>query len=339
LKEKVSGTFWSPEPVWQGTGMGRPRRVDVGGYLYHVLNRARAWATLFERPADYRQFEDVLEEAVRRTPMRLLAYCVMPNHWHLVLWPERDGLLTRCMTWLTLTHTQRWHARRGSAGSGHLYQGRYKAFLVQADDHLLTVCRYVEHNPLRAGLVGDAEAWRWGSLWRRERGRGTALLAEWPVERPADWRAIVNRAQTPAELEVVRQAVRRGRPFGREDWREQMVRRFELGSTLRPRGRPGRGPSDVAGRRGRPCYPPPAAPMPDLCPWPRPPRDRSSGPSARPMAAGSPRRVRACLPAYGASGDEAIARVRALAGGRQRRVQEGPGSVPFRRWLLRLRSW
>jgi len=133
--------------------MGRPRRVDVGGLVYHALNRASVRATLFDGPADYRQFEEVLGEAVVRTPMRLLAYCVMPNHWHLVLWPERDGQLSRFMTWLTLTHTQRWHARRRSAGSGHLYQGRYKSFLVEADDHLLAVCRYVERNPLRARLV------------------------------------------------------------------------------------------------------------------------------------------------------------------------------------------
>jgi hypothetical protein len=105
------------------------------------------------------------------------------------------------MTRLTLTHTQRWHARRGSAGSGHMYQGRYKAFLVQDDGHLLTVCRYVERNPLRARLVRRAEAWRWGSLWRRERGRGLDLLSDGPVAQPADWRQFVNRAETKVELD------------------------------------------------------------------------------------------------------------------------------------------
>jgi len=218
--------------------MGRPKRVDVGGYVYHVLNRAGAGATMFDGPADYQQFEEVLAEAAVRTPMRLLAYCLMPNHWHLVLWPEQDGALARCMTWLTLTHTQRWHARRGSAGSGHLYQGRYKSFLVQADDHLLTVGRYVERNPLRARLVRRAEAWRWGSQWRRARGQGLELLADGPVPRPEDWRAFVNRAGSRAELERLRIATQRGRPFGADPWLEEMVRRFDLGSTLRPRGRP-----------------------------------------------------------------------------------------------------
>ncbi len=218
--------------------MGRPLRVDLGGYVYHALNRASARATMFEGHDDYRRFEQVLDEARARTGMRILAYCLMPNHWHLVLWPEADGTLSRFMTWLTLTHTQRWHARRGSAGAGHLYQGRYKSFLVQADEHLLTVCRYVERNPWRAGLVRRAEAWRWGSLWRRERGHGLELLSDWPIARPDDWRRFVNRAETAADLETLRASTQRGRPFGAVPWRDDLVRRFALGSTLRPRGRP-----------------------------------------------------------------------------------------------------
>src|SRR2546423_15295545 len=91
----------------------------------------------------------------------------MPNHWHLVLKPERDRELSRFVGRLTLTHTQRWHAYRGTAGSGHLYQGRFKAFPVEADDHFLTLCRYVERNAFRAGLVGPAAQWPWGSPGQR----------------------------------------------------------------------------------------------------------------------------------------------------------------------------
>jgi putative transposase len=111
---------------------------------------------------------------------------------------------------------------------------------VQDDAHLLTVCRYVERNPLRAHLVRRAEAWRWGSLSRRERGRGLELLSAWPVARPEDWRGFVNRPETPAELKALRAAAQRGRPFGAGPWLDQMVQRFDLGSTLRPRGRPKR---------------------------------------------------------------------------------------------------
>lgn len=220
--------------------MGRPERVNAGGLVYHVLNRANARMTIFEKEEDYVAFERVLGEAVTRGKMRLLSYCVMPNHWHLVLWPRADGDLSRFVGWLTLTHTQRWHAHRDSVGSGHVYQGRFKSFLVEEDDHFLTVCRYVERNPLRAGLCARAEEWRWSSLWRAVNGDDDArgLLSAWPVERPSDWRRRVNRAPTKAELERLRQSAHRGQPFGTPGWVEQMVERFDLASTLRVQGRP-----------------------------------------------------------------------------------------------------
>src|SRR5437660_7839987 len=140
--------------------MGRPLRASEGGFVYHVLNRANARLPLFRKDGDYEAFERVLAEAQVQVPMRLLSYCVLPNHWHLVLWPEADGALSRFVGWLTLTHTQRWHAHYHNAGTGHLYQGRFKSFPVQADEHFLTLCRYVERNAVRAGLVQSAWSWR-----------------------------------------------------------------------------------------------------------------------------------------------------------------------------------
>jgi putative transposase len=208
--------------------------------VYHVLNRANGRLPLFEKAGDYEAFERVLAEAHERIAMRTLAYCVMPNHWHLVLWPRRDGDLSRFLAWVTLTHTQRWHAHRRSAGAGHLYQGRFKSFPVQGDEHFLTVCRYVERNALRAQLVLRAEEWRWSSLWRRTVGPrpGTAWLAEWPVPQPRHWVEWVNAAETEAELEDVRRCVTRGRPFGSEAWIGRTVEELGLEGTLRPRGRP-----------------------------------------------------------------------------------------------------
>ena len=164
----------------------------------------------------------------------------MPNHWHLVLWPRAQRELSRFVGWLTLTHTQRWHAHYRNVGSGHLYQGRFKSFVVEQDEHLLSVCRYVERNALRAGLVTQAARWRWCSLWRRGRGSGEqqTLLSDWPVPRPANWRSWVQQAQTPAEEEALRRCVQRGAPFGSAGWVERMARRFGVESTLRPRGRP-----------------------------------------------------------------------------------------------------
>ena len=195
---------------------------------------------IFDDDADYEAFERILAQAVARTQTRLLAYCLMPNHWHLLVWPREDGELSRFVGWLTLTHTQRWHAHRHSTGSGHVYQGRFKSFPIQADEHLYTVARYVERNALRANLVRRAEQWRWGSLarWLRGNAEDRSLLAPWPVSRKAGWVDHVNAPQTEAELKSLRRSVQRGNPFGDEHWSAAAADRLGLESTLRPRGRP-----------------------------------------------------------------------------------------------------
>jgi len=220
--------------------MGRPKRAADGGLIYHVLNRANARMTIFEKDEDYEAFERILEEAVERMETRLLAYCVLRNHWHMVIWPRMDGELSRFTGWLTLTHTQRWHAHRHSAGSGHVYQGRFKSFPVQDDEHFYTVCRYVERNALRAELVERAEDWRWCSLhrWKRGTAKERSLLAAWPLRRRSGWVEHVNAPQTDAELSVLRRSVKRGCPFGESSWCDRMVDRLGLESTLRPQGRP-----------------------------------------------------------------------------------------------------
>jgi len=208
--------------------------------VYHVLNRAVGRMTLFEKEADCLAFEQVLEETWERTEIRILSYCVMPNHWHLLLWPREDGELSQVMRWLTVTHTQRWHAHYHTSGTGPVYQGRFKSFPVESDGHFLTVARYVERNALRANLVKRAQDWRWSSLWRRlERDKSVSrMLSEWPVARPSDWTRRVNRPLTDGELESLRRSVRRGRPYGRDDWTQRMAKRLRLESTLRPPGRP-----------------------------------------------------------------------------------------------------
>jgi len=220
--------------------MGRPPRVSAGGYAYHVINRANARIRIFEKEGDYEAFEEVIKEAVERTGMRLMSYCVMPNHWHMVLWPREDGDLSRFVGWLTLTHTQRWHAHRQDSGSGHVYQGRFKSFLIQADGHFLTVCRYVERNPVRGGLVDEARKWRWSSLWRRLSGgaKARAILSEWPVELPRDWLDILSESQNREELAELRRCATRGQPFGSNSWVERMTQRFGLESMFRSPGRP-----------------------------------------------------------------------------------------------------
>jgi putative transposase len=221
--------------------MSRPPRAAEGGLIYHALNRANARLEIFDDDGDYDAFARVLAEAVARHDMRLLAYCLMPNHFHLVVWPRGDGDLSQFMRWLTLTHTQRWHAQRQSAGSGHLYQGRFKSFPVQDDGHLATVCRYVERNALRAGLVARAEDWRWGSLSRlkaRAAGPDSPKLTPWPIPRPRGWVKRVNAAMKPSDDEAMVRSLQRGQPFGDPDWQSRTSGRLGLTSTFRPRGRP-----------------------------------------------------------------------------------------------------
>jgi putative transposase len=220
--------------------MPRSARVAPGGSVFHVLNRANGRLTLFRKDEDYLAFERLLVEAHGRTPTRLLDWCLMPNHWHMVIWPRRDGELTEFLRWLTLTHAQRWKNAHGAVGHGHLYQGRFKSFIVERDAALTTVLRYVQRNPLRARLVGRVERWRWGSCRVRLQGPPelAALLAEWPVDAPRDWLEWVNRPQTDAEVEAVRTSLSRGRPFGNDAWVERTARRLGLEHTLRLPGRP-----------------------------------------------------------------------------------------------------
>jgi putative transposase len=221
-------------------GMGRPHRAAEGGFVYHVLNRGNARMRIFDGERDYDAFEKILTEAVERFETRLLAYCLMPNHWHLLLWPVKDGELSRFVGWLSLTHTQRWHAHRRSVGRGHVYQGRFKSFPIQEDAHFYAVARYVERNALRGRLVRRAEAWRWCSLarWLHGPAEEKPPLAAWPVPRKAGWVEHVNAPQTEAELSAVRLSIERGSPYGETAWTERTIRRLGLESTVRPRGRP-----------------------------------------------------------------------------------------------------
>ncbi len=223
--------------------MPRTERTDVGGYIYHVLNRANARLPIFETDEEYRLFESILEEAVEKYSMRLLSYSVMPNHWHLVLYPRADGELSKFMGWLTNTHTRRWHTRTGTIGQGHLYQGRYKSFLCQEDSHFLTLVRYVERNALKANLVKKAENWKWSSLWRREYGiaKQKKILSEWPVSKSEDYLKWVNIAQTTDEEEVIERSVAKGNPYGDFNWTEKVIKKFGLEQTLRKPGRPKNG--------------------------------------------------------------------------------------------------
>jgi putative transposase len=219
--------------------MPRRPRICPAGTCFHVLNRAVARLPLFEKQDDYVAFEQVLAEAMERERLPLFAYCLMPNHWHFVVRPETDEQLTAFFRWLTHTHTMRWHAHYQTQGTGHLYQGRFKAFPIEEDLHLLAVLRYVERNPVRARFCERASDWKYGSAWRTTYGNPQErnILSPWPISRPRQWQAIVDQPQTDAEVEAIRQSVNRGTPYGSDHWATQSAVRLGLEYTRRPRGR------------------------------------------------------------------------------------------------------
>ncbi len=207
-------------------------------HCYHVLNRANFGANIFHEPVDYLAFIKLMVKAQERLQLPLIAMCLMPNHFHLVVRPSAAHDVARWLHWLCTTHARHHHKKYSAIG--RLWQGRYKAFLVQDDHHLLTLIRYVERNALRKNLVARAEDWRWGSLHWRVRNCGHLDLAPPPTPLPGNWTEWVNLPQTEAELEAIRTSVNRQRPFGDSTWVKDKARDAGLEQSLINVGRPRR---------------------------------------------------------------------------------------------------
>ena len=218
--------------------MPRPLRADYAGHIYHALNRGNARNDIFFKEADFEAFERVVNEGLEKYPVDLIAYQWMKNHWHMVLSPQKDKAMSAFLGWVTMTHTQRYHAHNKTVGYGHVYQGRFKSFPVQDDEHFHTVCRYVERNALTAKAVKRAEDYRWGSLWNWCGGESVIELSPWPVKRLPSWVKRVNQVMTKKETDALKNCIKRGSPFGDDDWVEKTAEKQGLELTLRPRGRP-----------------------------------------------------------------------------------------------------
>jgi len=184
-------------------------RGQQGGYAYHVINRGNGRATVFHKAQDYEAFLSLLSEAKKRHRVKIFGFCLMPNHFHLVLEPAHQTALSQFMQWLLTSHVRRYHQHYGS--SGHIWQGRFKSFPVQRDEHLMTVLRYVLQNPVRTGLSSTTQEWAWSSLRRPQ------LIDACLVE---DERQSVEQLGEPIkedQLAMVRECLNRQRPFGKTD--------------------------------------------------------------------------------------------------------------------------
>ncbi len=217
--------------------MPRTRRIVPDNSVNHVLNRGNRRQVIFRKPADFDVFFNLLSEAQYHVPMRIIGVCLMPNHFHLVLWPQEGRSLSAYMKWLMNAHLRRYQMHYALTGTGHVYQGRFKNFIVQSDAHFYSAVRYVEGNPLRAKLVTSARDWQWSSLHRNQTPNRSSYLSEWPLPRPDNWEGYVNTGIPPDELAALRLSGRRGSPYGGQNWTQSTVVRHGLESTVRLPGR------------------------------------------------------------------------------------------------------
>ena len=220
--------------------MGRPPRNSQGGTIYHVIGRGLKPKPIFRSMEDYREFDVTLAQAVDRFDARLLAYCVLPKHWHLVLIPRKDGDLSKLMAWLTTTHSARWHTKPRRAGTGGLYERRFRSFPVQDTKKLFDIIQFVESHPLRSGMVALPNDWPWSSVSRRGNESATSgpMLSIPPVPLPLDWTEQLSLEMSTATLDQIKHCIQRSCPYGDAGWVQKTAAKLSLESTLRPRGRP-----------------------------------------------------------------------------------------------------
>jgi len=224
--------------------MPRPLRPIADGLIYHVINRGNNRQPVFGGEGDYAAFLKAVADLKERKPFELFGYCLMGNHIHLLLRP-REGSVSRIVQSLLVSHTQRYHRFHGT--SGHVWQGRFKSPVIQDDDHLLAVLRYIEANPIRAELAKYAGEYRWSSFGSHGEGRADPLLdpvppyeamATYQAVRQRRWSAYVHQTPEESELAAIHRSSTTGLPYGQLAWVHRLCERLDLDLTIRPRGRP-----------------------------------------------------------------------------------------------------
>ena len=224
--------------------MPRPPRPIDDGLIYHVINRGNNRQPVFLKKGDFEAFLKALAELKERKPFELYGYCLLSNHFHLLIRPGETSI-SRILQSLLVSHTQRYHKHHRSGG--HVWQGRFKSPVVQNDEHLLTVLRYIEANPVRAKIVRDAADYPWSSYRAHGLGEANALLdpivtytklAANAAARQRQWAAAVHRPLAEQVVGSIRRSNESGLPYGDAGWVAKLAKRLKLDLTIRPRGRP-----------------------------------------------------------------------------------------------------
>jgi len=234
--------------------MARPLRPIEAGLIYHVINRGNNRQPVFQKKGDFEAFLKALAELKERKPFELYGYCLLNNHFHLLIRPVQTSI-SRIMQSLLVSHTQRYH--RNHHSGGHVWQGRFKSPVIQNDEHLLAVLRYIEANPLRAKIVEHAEDYAWSSYRTHGLGEANDLvdallmfdeLSPYAAVRRRKWSEMVHRPLEEATLASIRRSNATGLPYGDPTWVERLAKELNLDLTIRPRGRP-RNPSEEPRQR------------------------------------------------------------------------------------------
>lgn len=190
--------------------MPRRPRGELRGAIHHVINRGNNRSTVFHEDADFRIFVELLSSTKARISIRLYAFVLMSNHFHLIAEPSDIDTLSRYMHRVLQRYALQHHRRNGT--TGHLWQGRYKSFPIESDTHYLTVVQYVLRNPVRAGIVERAHDYPWTSLHCPE------LIDESPLPLPTDREHWLSEEENPEALGALRSAANRQFPFGTPQW-------------------------------------------------------------------------------------------------------------------------
>ena len=209
--------------------------------MQHVLNRANDRKLLFPETDDYLRFLSLMRKTVERVDIDLFCYILMPTHFHFVLRAEHGEAVSEYMRRLLNAHVRQHQRIHNTIGRGHLYQGRFKNFVVGDARYLLNVLRYVESNAQRAGLVKNAGDWPWSSASPLAGHPERPSLSEWPLPRTSYWTEYLQTVMAPDDLDRIRLSVRRGRPYGNDDWVLAACETLGLEHTLREPHRPSSG--------------------------------------------------------------------------------------------------